>query len=144
MSVSLATNLQGWIMRPPLTVFVGLLLFWALTGCGSDAAPVDHAALARRWVDEEFQPSTLSRDEQLAEMRWFTAAAEPFRDLTINVVSETIDTHAYESSTLAKAFTDITGIEVAHDLIPDGVVFEKLQTQVQSGLKIYDSYVNAS
>jgi glycerol transport system substrate-binding protein len=28
-------------------------------------------AAAERWVDEEFQPSSLSRDEQLAEMEWF-------------------------------------------------------------------------
>ena len=36
-------------------------------------------AAAERWVDEEFQPSTLSREEQLAEMEWFIQAAEPYR-----------------------------------------------------------------
>ena len=53
---------------------------------------------------QEFQPSTLSRDQQLEEMKWFPDAAEPFRGMDINVVSETIDTHVYESQTLAKAF----------------------------------------
>ena len=51
-------------MRVPLPLFVGSSFFWLLTGCGSDAAPVDHAALAQEWVDQEFQPSTLTREEQ--------------------------------------------------------------------------------
>ena len=33
---------------------------------------------ARRWIDSEFQPSTLSKDEQLKEMEWFVNAAKPF------------------------------------------------------------------
>ncbi len=41
------------------------------------AAWADMAA-AERWVDEEFQPSVLSREEQLQEMEWFIQAAEPF------------------------------------------------------------------
>ena len=50
----------------------------------------------------------------------------------INVVSETITTHEYESKTLAKAFSEITGIKVTHDLIQEGDVVEKLQTSMQS------------
>ena len=34
---------------------------------------------AERWVDQEFQPSTLTREQQLAEMKWFRDAAKPFR-----------------------------------------------------------------
>jgi glycerol transport system substrate-binding protein len=60
------------------------------------------------------------------------------------VVSETIDTHVYESKTMAKAFEEITGIKVKHDLIQEGDVIEKLQTQMQSGRNIYDMYVNDS
>jgi glycerol transport system substrate-binding protein len=111
------------------------------------AAQEDTAALekaAEKWVDQEFQPSTLSRDQQLAEMKWFREAAKPYRGQTINVVSETIDTHVYESKTLAKAFEEITGIKVKHDLIQEGDVIEKLQTQMQSGQNIYDMYVNDS
>ena len=99
---------------------------------------------AERWVDQEFTPSTLTREQQLEEMKWFREAARPFRGLTINVVSETIDTHVYESKTLAKAFTEITGIKLQHDLIQEGDVIEKLQTQMQSGRNIYDMYVNDS
>ena len=57
---------------------------------------------ARRWVDSEFQPSTLSKDAQLKEMEWFINAAKPFVGMDIKVVSETITTHEYEARTLAK------------------------------------------
>ena len=69
------------------------------------AARADMAA-AEKWVDSEFQPSTLTRDEQLAEMEWFIKAAEPFQGMEINVLSETIPTHTYESQTLTEAFED--------------------------------------
>ena len=28
-------------------------------------------AEAKKWIDTEFQPSTLSKDKQMAEMKWF-------------------------------------------------------------------------
>ena len=64
--------------------------------------------------------------------------------MTINVVSETITPHKYESEMLAKAFTGITGIKIKHDLIQEGDVIEKLQTQLQSGKNSYDAYINDS
>ena len=99
---------------------------------------------ARRWVDQEFQPSSLSKDEQMKEMEWFIKAAEPFKGMEISVVSETITTHEYESKTLARAFSEITGIKLKHDLIQEGDVIEKLQTQMQSGRNVYDAYINDS
>ena len=105
------------------------------------AASADMAA-AKKWVDEEFQPSTLSKEQQMKEMEWFIHAAEPFKGMSIKVVSETIPTHAYEAKTLAKAFEEITGIKVTHDVIQEGDVVEKLQTQVQTGKPIYDAYIN--
>lgn len=110
---------------------------------GAAAAKADEAA-AKRWVDSEFQPSTLSKEEQMKEMQWFIKAAEPFKGLSIKVVSETIPTHEYESKTLTKAFEEITGIKVTHDLIQEGDVIEKLQTQMQSGENIFDAYINDS
>ena len=92
----------------------------------------------------EFQPSTLSKEEQTKELAWFTRAAEPFRGMTINVVSETLTTHEYESEVLTEAFFEITGIKVNHDLIQEGDVIEKLQTQMQTGQNVYDAYVNDS
>jgi glycerol transport system substrate-binding protein len=103
----------------------------------------DTSAEITRWLDE-FQPSTLSRDEQVKELNWFRAAAEPYKGMDINVVSETIDTHVYESQTLAKAFSEITGINLKHDIIQEGDVIEKIQTQMQSDQNIYDGWINDS
>jgi glycerol transport system substrate-binding protein len=49
----------------------------AAMAAGTGAALADMAA-AERWIDSEFQPSVLSREEQLAEMQWFIEAAKPF------------------------------------------------------------------
>jgi glycerol transport system substrate-binding protein len=100
---------------------------------------------AKQFLDEEIgELSALSRAEQEAEMQWFVDAAQPFAGMEIKVVSETITTHEYESKVLAPAFTAITGIQVTHDLIGEGDVVEKLQTQMQSGQNIYDGYINDS
>ncbi|MDP5071396.1 MAG: ABC transporter substrate-binding protein, partial [Congregibacter sp.] len=95
------------------------------------------------WL-QEFQPSTLSEAQQLEEMAWFTQAAADFRGMSINVASESLTTHEYESTELSRAFFDITGITVTHDLIQEGDVIEKLQTQMQTNENIYDAYVNDS
>jgi len=109
------------------------------------AVPVSaDTASAKKWIDKEFQPSTLSKDDQLKEMEWFIKAAAPFKGMQIKVVSETIPTHEYESKVLAKAFKEITGIDVTHDLIQEGDVIEKLQIQMQSGKNVFDAYVNDS
>ncbi|MGK0374859.1 MAG: glycerol transport system substrate-binding protein [Arenicella sp.] len=113
--------------------------------CTSLLAQADeYDAAAKKWVASEFTQSTLSSEQQLQEMAWFTKAAESFRGMSINVVSETITTHEYESRVLAKAFSEITGINLTHDLIQEGDVVEKLQTQMQSGRNIYDGWVNDS
>ncbi|MDU3133262.1 MAG: ABC transporter substrate-binding protein, partial [Bradyrhizobium sp.] len=101
-------------------------------------------ATIQKWIDSEFQPSTLSKEEQLKELQWFAKAAEPFKGMEINVVSETITTHEYEAKTLAKAFSEITGIKLKHDIIQEGDVVEKLQTQMQSGKNVYDGWINDS
>ena len=100
---------------------------------------------ARAFLDSEIGDlSVLSRAEQEAEMQFFVDAAAPFQGMEIKVVSETITTHEYESQVLAPAFTAITGIKVTHDLIGEGDVVERLQTQMQSGENIYDAYINDS
>ncbi len=104
-------------------------------------------AEAQKWIDNEFQPSTLNKDQQMAEMKWFIDAAAKLKEQGVNeisVVSETITTHEYEAKTLARAFTEITGIKVNHDLIQEGDVVEKLQTSMQSGRSIYDGWISDS
>ena len=65
-----------------------------------------------KWITDEFQPSTLSEADQMKEMEWFMNAAKPFAGMEINVLSETIPTHEYESKVLTQAFEEITGIKV--------------------------------
>lgn len=100
---------------------------------------------AKAFLDAEIGDlSSLSRADQEAEMQWFVDAAAPYAGMDIKVVSETITTHEYESKVLAPAFTAITGIKITHDLIGEGDVVEKLQTQMQSGENVYDAYINDS
>ena len=106
-------------------------------------ASADMAA-AKKWVNDEFQPSTLSKDEQMKEMEWFIKAAEPFKGMELNVLSETIPTHEYESKVLTKAFEEITGIKVNHQLLGEGEVVQAVQTQMQTNRNLYDGYVNDS
>ncbi len=106
-------------------------------------AQADMAA-AEKWIEEEFQPSALSVEEQKAEMQWFIDAAAPFAGMEINVLSETIPTHSYESEVLTKAFEEITGIKVNHQLLGEGEVVQAVQTQMQTQRNLYDGYVNDS
>jgi len=109
--------------------------------CGSAVADT---AAAQKWVDQEFKDSTLSSAQQMEEMNWFINAAKPYKGMKIKVVSETIATHVYESETLAKAFTEITGIEVEHVLTGEGDVIEHLQQQMYTGESLFDAYINDS
>src|SRR5512138_114995 len=126
-------------MRGRLTLVLAVCAFAA---CASPAlAGIEEA---KSWIDKEFQPSVLSKDEQLKEMEWFINAAKPFQGMEINVLSETIPTHEYESKVLTKAFEEITGIRVNHQLLGEGEVVQAVQTQMQTGRNLYDAYVNDS
>jgi len=99
---------------------------------------------AKKWVNDEFQPSTISKSKQMKEMKWFINAAKPFVGMEINVLSEGIPTHTYESKTLTKAFEEITGIKVNHQILGEGEVVQAVQTQMQTGRNLYDGYINDS
>jgi glycerol transport system substrate-binding protein len=92
----------------------------------------------------EFSLSTLSEKDRIAELKWFQNAAKPFKGMSIKVLSETIPTHEYESKVLTKAFEDITGITVQHQLLGEGDVVMAVQTQMQTNVSIYDAYINDS
>lgn len=133
------SNISG---KKLLSAFLSCAVTFSLAAFAASAS-ADMAA-AKKWVDKEFQPSTLSKAEQMKEMEWFIKAAKPFKGMHIKVVSETIPTHSYESKVLAKAFSEITGIQVTHDTIQEGDVIEKIQTQFQTGKNIYDGWINDS
>jgi len=104
------------------------------------AQAVDKAVLDK-WVDE-FQPSSISKQDQIKELEWFAKAAEPYKGKSIKSVAEGIKTHRYESEVLAKAFFEITGIKVSHDIIGEGELVDRIQRQIQTKRKLYDIYVN--
>ena len=95
-----------------------------LTPTPSYAQQVD---AAKKWIDSEFQPSTLSKDQQMAEMEWFVKASQPFKGMKVSTVSEILSIHEYESKTLTKAFADITGIQVSHELMDEGLLVDKVE-----------------
>ncbi len=130
------------LKRLKLAVFVSSALTLGATSLAAIADP--STDIAERLISTEFTESTLTKQEQMEELMWFVNAAKPFQGMTINVASETIATHEYESQVLARAFSELTGITVVHDLIQEGDVVEKLQTQMQSGRNIYDAYINDS
>lgn len=104
----------------------------------------DRLGAARRWAEVEFRPSTLTVDERMEEMTFFIRAAARLRQQRIFVLSETIRTHEYEARVLARAFAEITGITVIHDLAQEGEVVNRIQQQRRSGRNFYDAYVNDS
>ncbi len=115
----------------------------AVAVCLTSPAYADKAD-AEKWINQEFQPSALSKSEQMKEMEWFIKAAAPLKGMEINVLSETIPTHEYESKVLTKAFEEITGIKVNHQLLGEGEVVQAVQTQMQTGRNLYDAYINDS
>ncbi len=98
---------------------------------------------AQKWI-EEFQPSTLTKEQQMHELEWFIKAAAPFKGLKVNCVSEILSIHEYESKTLTKAFQDITGIQVNHEMMDEGLLVDKIEVEIQSGKPLYDFWMNDS
>ncbi len=116
-----------------------------LTGlCALPAQSLAIEAIAQQWIDDEFQQSTLSREEQLEEFQWFHEAAQPYAGMEINTVAEDLTTHHYESEVLAEAFEALTGIRVNHHIIPEGELVDTMQQQMETGESFYDGYINDS
>ncbi len=132
------------IMNNKKMKYLSLVMSGSFLIAAHTQAEDQYRQAAERWVDNNFQRSTLSREEQIAELEWFIKAAEPFRGMEISTVAEGLTTHEYESSVLAEAFTEITGIEVTHNIIGEGDVVNTMQTQMQSDRSIYDGFVNDS
>lgn len=125
--------------RHLLTSTTALVL---LLGASQAYAGMDEA---KTFLDTEINGlSTLDRSAQDAEMQWFVDAAKPFAGMEVNVLSEGIPTHTYESTVLTKAFEAITGIKVNHQILGEGEVVQAVQTQMQTNRNLYDAYVNDS
>src|SRR5690625_2699546 len=99
---------------------------------------------AKLWVEDFFQPSTLTQDQQLKEMQFFVDAAKPYQGMSISVACETTGNHRFEANILSKAFEQITGIHVDHNLMDEGQVVNNLQTEMATGQDVYDIFMNDS
>ncbi len=128
-----------------------LILFFSRVAWGGGPVAADPSAkpdprnvteiVVDKWVDI-FQPSTLSRQEQAQELKWFQSAAEPFRGKTVRSTAEDIKTHFWERDELAVAFEELTGIHVEHEIIGEGSLVQRIMEQIKTGRVIYDIYVN--
>jgi len=97
--------------------------------------------IIEKWADY-FQPSALSRQEIIKELSWFQETTKDFRGKKIKSTAEDIKTHYWESETLTKAFEEITGIRVEHEIVGEGTVVQRIMEQLKTGRHIYDIYVN--
>jgi glycerol transport system substrate-binding protein len=116
-----------------VATLVGALLLLSGTALAADA--ID------KWIGE-FQPSAIDKEQQRKELEWFRDAAKPYKGMEIKSVAEGITTHKWEAETLAKAFYEITGIKVTHDIIGEGAVVDRIQRQIQTRRPLYHIYVN--
>ena len=108
---------------------------------GEEVISKESSAAIDKWI-EEFHPSAINRGEQRKELEWFARVSAPYKGLEIKSVAEGIKTHQWESNVLAKAFYEITGIKVTHDIIGEGEIVDRVQRQIQTNRKLYDIYVN--
>ncbi len=133
----------NWLKNLVFVALLGLLLATNSAGRALADDPVEepYEAAVQKWADF-FEPSVLSRDERVAELRWFSRTAEPFRGRTVYSVAEDIKTHFWESEVLAQAFQEITGVTVKHEIIGEGSLVQRMVEQQRTGRVIYDIYVN--
>ena len=85
---------------------------------------------AEKWVNDEFQPSTLSKSDQMKEMEWFMNAAAPFKGMEINVLSEGIPTHTYESTVLSVFVHGAAGDRMSARAGTSGILASELAAEV--------------
>ena len=124
-------------------LFIGVCFALAFVVSPASAAVDEKTGKAiDNWINQEFTPSVLSKDEQKKELEWFAEAAKPYKGMTIKSCSETIGPHIYEQKVLAKAFEEITGIKIKHSLLSEGEVVDRISRQVQTKRKLYDIYIN--
>lgn len=105
----------------------------------ADSVSTDEAV--DRWV-QKFSHSSISAKQRKAELDWFRQAGAKFKGKKITSIAEGIKTHYWERDVLAKAFFEVTGIKVQHDIRGEGAVVDLLMKQLTSGRNTYDIYVS--
>jgi glycerol transport system substrate-binding protein len=89
-----------------------------------------------------FPHQPLVKKKKIKELKWFQNAAKEFTGKEIRTAAEHIKTHYWERDTLAKAFQEITGIEVEHEIIGEGEVVRNITEQMMTGRLLFHAYVN--
>jgi glycerol transport system substrate-binding protein len=125
-----------------MTDHIRISLIIAITLSATNSANASDDNAINHWIETEFVHSSIPVQEQKQELQWFANVAKPYKGLSIRVISENIATHRYESEVLAKAFADITGIHVIHEVTEEDDLVKKMQLQFDTGVNLYDSYVN--
>ncbi len=96
-----------------------------------------------RWA-EIFQPSVMSKNARIEELKWFRSAASDLQGITVKSAAETLRVHYWESRVLARAFEEITGIHVEHEIIGEPNVVNQIMDQIENNKQLWDIYVNDS
>jgi glycerol transport system substrate-binding protein len=115
------------LISSPATVFSAM-------PAGSDEA-------IHYWA-KQFNHSSMTKRQVISELEWFRQSAKEFKGKKIRSVAEGIKTHYWERDVLAKAFYDVTGVRVEHDIRGEGAVVDFLMKQLTSGQNTYDIYVS--
>ena len=121
----------------PSGFFVFLLL--AAVQSGAETRSPDEAI--DYWA-EQFEHSSLPAEQVKSELKWFQQVGSKFKGKRIKSIAEGIKTHKWERDVLAKAFYEITGIKVVHDIHGEGAVVDFLMKQMTTGRNSYDIYVS--
>jgi glycerol transport system substrate-binding protein len=122
---------------------LGIVMIMVPVFVNAQAVEAKYQKAIDKWIPT-FQPTVLKPAEQLKELQWFNQASKDLRNMRISVCSESLPTHSYESEVLTKAFEEITGIRVTHEIIDEASVVEKMLTQMTTGKVIYEGFINDS
>ncbi len=130
----------GWAAALLAAALVLLSAWLVGSGRRERARPIHALSPADKWA-AVFDPSVLPADERRAELAWFRNAAEPLQGMTIRSIGEDIETVFWEQQVLARAFEELTGIRVQHDVVGEGEVVDRLIEQLEGGTNRYDIFV---
>jgi len=132
---------KGFCVQVTKLAFITSFFLFYFASCSNLTAANLYDGAITKWLNY-FQPSAFSPKKRLEELKWFRDVSKPFRGKRIRSTAEDIKTHYWERAILAKAFEEITGIHVNHEIIGEGSVVQRIMEQQKSGRIIYHIYVN--